>query len=445
MGRRKDQWPASERSYLQALAQHYKAHGYVATLREYKLTPSEFYNVVRGGFPDSYSKFLEISIEELDELTPLTPGARYPLGAWSNQDTVRNALLRALFTIRGFKAAYNRPAGKARLHELGRLIKRNVLGYQAKEKRQNGGLAFFQELGLAGLLALPRPEVGLNKSASLAEALNLAVPGIISRDDSELIHPAAVERHRYTVTEKAEEEIFSVLDDLGKGAVRRARKRGSVKLTAKLLREELLKYESPKLQSRGAYALLRDKTLTRALRACTQESKNGGEPRLVQLLNRYLPGLVDPSNADALHPAELGKGYWQNQDHVEFELNQLLDGLGKGAFGRAKKRSDIGTMAQLFRQEVLGYRSPHSQRRGVYQFFVDHGLGGLLSSGRGRMAAEPKRNNIKKGAVAKKGRAKPATRQTARTLVEQTVPGLIDKRNPAALHPDEFRRGPRSL
>ncbi len=89
-------------------------------------------------------------------------------------------------------------------------------------------------------------------------------------------------------------------------------------------------------------------------------------------------------------------------------------------FEAASLQRDIGTMAELYRKTVIGFKAPSGNGTGQKAFFIHHGLGSIVAN-TGAMGLG-KRNSVA-------------------ALLGLVFPGLIDFTNSAALSPNEVERG----
>ena len=94
-----------------------------------------------------------------------------------------------------------------------------------------------------------------------------------------------------------------------------------------------------------------------------------------------LNGLIDLTNPDALDPLEVELNYWTDSKNAIYHILKALDTIP--GFKEARERNDIKTMADLYREHVIRYKSKGTAKYregGQVAFFYEvGGLSGLIN------------------------------------------------------------------
>ncbi|MDD5633684.1 MAG: hypothetical protein PHW46_00195 [Candidatus Omnitrophica bacterium] len=219
-----------------------------------------------------------------------------------------------------------------------------------------------------------------------------------------------------TSRETAKILILATLDTVP--GFRRARNENNIKKMANLYREYVIKYK-PKDTKRHRYSgqevFFREVGGLGGLmvnkRAYLDKTSS---PAL--LLRLALPEMIDLTNPDALDPLEVERDYWTDENNAKYHIIKTLETIP--GFKEAMERNDIEKMAELYRKHVIKYKAKERKKynNGQYAFFCEKGgLAGLMAN---------KQEYFKKP-------GSPAE------LLRHAVDGLVDEKNPKALHPNE--------
>ena len=300
----------------------------------------------------------------------LKSGIRLPHKFWHSAQTAKNFIYLVLDAIPGFKTARERNDIKV----MADLYRRHVIGFKVKDRKKykNGQQGFFYENGLRGLMANPRDYLG--KEGSASSLLRFALPGLIDAYNPNALHPCEVEIYYWTDAENARQHILIALDTIP--GFKNARLENNIHDMARLYREHVIKYKvKDKVRYKDGQRGFFDEVggLSGLMSLPRKYLGDNKIASVAPLLRFVLPQLVDANNPQALNPRELEHFYW-DEKNAKHHILLALDTVP--GFKEARERSDIKTMAELYRRHVMGYRSIDKRHsNGQTGFFSE--LGGL--------------------------------------------------------------------
>jgi len=206
--------------------------------------------------------------------------------------------------------------------------------------------------------------------------------------------------------------IWAALDTID--GFREARKNGDIKRMAELYRKNVIHYRPGRENAGGQQDFFHDKGRLNGLMASRSPylDKEKSPPALVRFA---LPGLIDRENPDAIQPHEADGKYWDDPENGRYHILKTLNKID--GFKEARETNNIKRMVELYRKNVIGYRSTKENGdNGQVAFFREEGgLATLMAH---------KRLYLDK-------------RDSPAALLRFAVPGMIDLTNPDALDPLE--------
>jgi len=374
--------------------------------------PSKF--LAKKSSPASVLRFALpglIDLRNPDALNPLEVESNY----WTDQANAKYHIYQALDTIEGFKEAREKNDIKA----MADLYRQFVIKYKVKNNiiHRDGQVGFFEEVG--GLSGLMRGYKDfLLKLSSPASLLRFALPGLIDLQNPDALNPLEVELNYWTDPVNALYHIYQALDTIE--GFKEAREKNDIKVMADLYRKFVIDYipKNKEKYSRGQLAFFKEVGGLAGLMATPRKFLEKTDSA-ASLLRFALPGLIDLKNPDALNPLEVELDYWTDPESARFHIYEALDTIE--GFKVARENNDIKTMADLYRKNVIGYKTkkPDKYSDGQQAFFYEvGGISGLMTVPREYLDM----------------------RGSPSALLRFALPGLIDLKNPLALDSLEVER-----
>ncbi len=223
--------------------------------------------------------------------------------------------------------------------------------------------------------------------------------------------------------------ILLALDTIeGFKEAREAGEAGDIKKMAQLYRDNVIAYSSgdkEKYPQNGQLTFFYERGGLKGLLVHPHSylPVTGSPSALLRLAFPNLK-LIDPLNSEALHPLEVEKNYWSDPENIKYHVLQALDSIEVDrikVFKKAREGNNIAVMAQLYMEYVKNYKG---KRNGQKAFFIEIGGLDVLFSGHGGQGIEKIFSKV----------------PTPSELVELAIPGLIDDKNPNALHSSKVKR-----
>jgi len=301
---------------------------------------------------------------------------KFPSRFWSSPTTARNMIYVTFDTIPGFKTARELNDIKT----MANLVRKYVINYDSKDKvrfTRNGPMSFLLEVGgLGGLLG--NYNNYLTSKNSPGALIRWAFPGLIDLTNPDALDPVEIEQDYWTQPENVRFHILLALNTVP--GFKEARDTNDIKLMATLYRQHVLKYKAKDSKyPDGQFGFFQEvgelTTVLSTRRSFIDKTSPSG------LLRFALPGLVDASNPNALHPLEIEQDYWTDPQNTLRHIFLALDTIP--GFKQARDASDIKTMAELFRKFVIDYKTkdPAKYYNGPMGFFGELGqLGGMMAN-----------------------------------------------------------------
>ncbi len=198
-----------------------------------------------------------------------------------------------------------------------------------------------------------------------------------------------------------------------------ARESGNIDIMKELYQKYVLEYkaiDAKKYPYNGQQTFFYEQGLLRGLLSAPQSylSKSGSGAALLRLV---LPDLFN-----AFDPLDLEHDYWTDVENQKYHILLALDSIP--GFVQARKSNGIKKMAELYRSEVIekfvAEDFEETERSGQKKFFYEKG------NLRGMQIKDPVTGKY--------------VRPRVIDMLKLVVPGLVDIKNPDALHPLEVER-----
>ncbi len=328
----------------------------------------------------------------------------FPAGFWREKETAKNFFYAGLDSLDGFKTA-RESNNTEKMYDI---YKKEVLNYKAVSYKTNGQTAFYYEvLCLGSFISGKIPY--LKKKNSSAEVLKIFLPDLFNA-----FEPTELEHYYWNDPENTKHHVLRALDTLN--GFKEARLARNIKLMAEIFRREVINFKNTtkKYTDRnGQVAFFYEVGHLRGLMTTGTDylSRTGNVRRLLDLA---IEGLVDDNNPIALKTREVEKVL----NNPELAKKYILDGLDLiDGFKSARDKKDIKTMADLYRRNVIKYKSKHGS--GQIAFFIERcNLRGMICKERGYLEKT----------------------SSAYALIKFAIPELVNIKNPNALNPLELQR-----
>jgi hypothetical protein len=337
--------------------------------------------------------------------------ALYPpevtLGYWSDPDVCVRSLLRALYTVPGFKAAHE----EYDIAAMADLYRRHVVGFAAADGTLTAQRGFYQLHNLLSI-ANHKQRLGLDKGHLFQELLELSIPGLVDDENPDALRVNEISQRvwndRDYVVKRLRQALYTI------PGFQEAQSRGDIQTLASLYRTHVLQYRVSNGGDGGQSGFYR--TIGRLWGGIVQARYHGHVSSGISadLINSVCSGLLDDSNPDAVRSYEITGRYWTDDNrllHLERTL-RLIPG-----WQEAVGRDDIAALARLYRSHVLNFFDANRDVAGQFGFFVSHRVPSVLYAGRGMQ-----------------------TSCSYVSLLQSLYPALVDSSNPDALHPQELEK-----
>jgi len=370
----------------------------------------ENYNWKKAGSP---AELLRLAVPEL--LDPTHPDSldrtEVEMNVFKDPEVIREYCIAGLCTIEGFSEALE-------LHDIAamaELYRKHVLPYHSLDGKTIGQQAFFKEVcNLSAVLVAARRELGITKADSPAQILRFAIPNLVDAGNPVALHPLDIERSYWTKPENVRSEVLEALYRIPGFAS--AHQTNLIDTMAELYRAHVLEYTSE--IGGGQYAWFKDCARMPVLRLSFQESDHERHAKPYEVINFVIPGLVDDLNPQALSMQELTLNYWTNPTNIIHSVLRALYTIP--GFKEAHQDSNIGAMADLYRQNVLSAENQDGTKGRQGGFFKEHGLIGIFN--------RDKEFNKENG-------------ERYASILQFVIPGLVDEENSRALKRYELTQG----
>ncbi len=346
-------------------------------------------------------------------------GIRFPNGFWANPDTAEHMIQAALDRVPGFAQARK----NCYIKTMASIYRREVIEYEPQNprNRDRGQMTFFKEHGLGGLITTDSASY-LSSRGSAAALLELAIPDLVDSENPNALQPYEILADFWNDPENARKYILKALDSIP--GFQQAREQNDIGTMSNLYRTHVIEHSAKsgsqgRLASQGGQiSFFMEKGLS-GLIGNPRPFFNGDVSNSpIQLLKFAIPSLVDDNNPVALNELDVRHDYWTEPDNAKKHVLQALYTISE--FTEAHTNMDVGTMARLYRENVLSYQSTSDgkYKGGQIAFFVDNGMQGLFSRPRAYLDKY----------------CSPAA------LLRITIPELVDTNNPAALQFNEIEQ-----
>ncbi len=327
------------------------------------------------------------------------------LGYWSDPDVAVRNVLRALYTVPGFKAAHDEYDIKA----MAGLYREHVLKFRSVDGERAAQCGFFQAHNLLGI-ANHKEVLGIDKGHFFQELLELCVPGLVDDENPDALRPNEVSQRvwndRAYVVTRLRQALYSI------PGFQAAEITGDTATLASLYRTHVLQYKDPTGGDGGQTGFLRN--IGKLWGGIVQARYHGHVQSglSADLLNSACPGLVDEFDPCAVKPHEITTHYWTDEKRT-LHLAQALRSIP--GWREAESSSDVSALARLYRSNVLNFYNPARDSSGQYAFFASHRVPSVLYC---RSSSKELSNYV--------------------SLLHTLYPALVDAANPGALHPQEL-------